>query len=206
MSFGKPNIPDTSAELRAQEEARAARVRETSGEVNRIFDKKFGPDYYGGLGDAFRAYYQPQVAEQFGDASRATTFKFADNADSSAAHRTQANLYRDRIRADQDVQSGALDAQSRAKQDVESKRGGLINLAEAGAGLENTAAQAQAAASSDIGRPTFSPLGDLFSKYTNTIATAARASDSGANVNPFYQKQVDFLRGGSKGSQRVVGG
>lgn len=206
MSFSKPNVPDTTAELRASEAERAARVRQGSAQVNQIFDEKFGPGYYQGIGDAFREYYKPQVAEQYGDAERKTTLRYANNAGSSAANRTFANLYRDKLRADSDVESGAYDATNKAKQDVEGKRQNLIGLVEAGSSLENTGALARAQASSDIGRPTFSPVGDLFGKYTNALATAARASDSGAGVNPMWQKQVDFLRGNPGGSQRIVGG
>jgi hypothetical protein len=206
VSFSKPNIPDTSAELRQQEAERAARVRAGSAEVNTIFDQKFGPQYYKGIGDAFRDYYKPQVADKFGEAERKTTFRYADNAGSSAANRTFADLYRDKLRADSDVESGAYDAQNNAKQDVEAKRGNLINFVEAGSSLENSAAQARAAASTDIGRPTFSPIGDIFAKYANTVSAAARASDSGQQVNPFFQRQVDFLRGNPGGSQRIVGG
>lgn len=206
MSFGKPKVPDTTAELRQQEAERAARVRQGSAEVNQVFDQKFGPGYYQGIGDAFREYYKPQVAEQFGNAERKTTLRYANNAGSSAANRTFTDLYRDKLRADSDVESGAYDASNRARQDVEGKRQNLIGLVEAGSSLENTGALARAQATSDIGRPTFSPLGDLFSKYSNAVATAARASDSGATVSPMWQKQVDFLRGNPGGSQRIVGG
>ena len=206
MSFGGPDIPDPSVEARRSEEERSARVRETSGEVNRLFDERFGPNYYTGLGDAFKGYYKPQINDQFTKARRAVTLRYADNADSSAANRTAADLQAERIRKDQDVDTGALDAVNQAKQDVENKRGNLISLAEAGQSLENTAAQARAAAASDIGRPTFSPLGDLFGRYTNALTTTAQAQNQGYQTNPFFQRQVDFLRGGSRGSQRVVGG
>lgn len=209
MCFPKANTPsaaDQAAELRATEEQRAAKVREGTTQVNNTFDEKYGPQYFGGIGDAFRDYYKPQVNDQFHNAERSTVFKYANNAGSSAANRTTANLYRDKLRADSDVESGAYDAMNHAKQDVEGKRSNIVNLVEAGSSLENTAAQARAAASSSLGQPTFSPVGDLFSKYTNTLAAATRAADNGGQVNPFYQKQVDFLRGGSGGSQRIIGG
>ena len=210
MSFGKPNVPSASqqaAEAAAAEAERARKVRETSGAVNQVFDEKFGPSYYKGIGSAFKEYYAPQVADQFNDASRATKFRTANIAGSSAANRKFGDLYRDKLRADTDVDFGASDAMNRARQDVEAKRSNLIGMAEAGAGMENTAALARNTAASDIGRPTFSPIGDLFSKYNNALGVAARASDGGAQINPMWQKQIDFMRGGSKGgSQRIVGG
>lgn len=208
MSFGKPHIADTSTELRQQEADRAAKIKESSDVINKTFDDKYGPQYYSGLGDAYRAYYKPQIAHQFTEANRATALRTADNANSSAANRVKANLAGENVHALQDVEGGALDAQTKAKQDVESKRGSLINFAEAGGSLENTAAQSRAAATSDIGRPTYSPLGDVFGRYTNTLAGAANYGNQGGNVNPFYQKQIDFLRGGrsSSGSSKVIGG
>lgn len=208
MCFPKANVPspaEQAAELRRTEDERSARVRDTSGEVNRVFDEKYGPSYYEGIGSAFKNYYSPKVGEQFDDASRATKFRFAGNAGSSAANRTVADLYRDRLRADADVDAGAQSAVSGARQDVENKRSSLIGLAEAGGSFENTSALARNAATSNLGQPAFSPIGDLFSKYTNTLTTASRAADSGHEINPVYQKQIDFLRGGSKGSQRIVG-
>lgn len=206
MCFGGANVPDTSTELKATEAERAARVQATSDKVNTTFDKKFGPQYYKGLGDSFRDYYRPQIQTQFNDARRATTLRQADNANSSAANRETAGLYKTHANALQDVESGAFDTVNQAKQDVEGKRGQLISLAEAGSSLENTAAQARAAAGADIGRQPYSPLGDVFSQYANTISTAANRGDNGLPVNPFYQKQVDFLRGRKAGgSSSVIG-
>lgn len=206
MSFSKPKVPDTAAEMRQQEEERAARVRQGSADVNQIFDERFGPQYYSGLGDAFRDYYKPQIADQFRDAQRATTIKYADRAGSSSANRRMGDLFRDKLRAETDVEMGAADAVNRAKQDVEGKRSNLIGMVEAGGSLENTAAMARAAASTNIGQQPYSPMGDLFSRYTRTLSAAANAADQGNYVNPVFQRQVDFMRGKPSGSQRVIGG
>ena len=206
MCFGGPDIPNTSEELAQKEAERTKRVQDTSNVVNAQFDTKYGPDYYNGIGEAYRGYYRPKVEEQAREAGRQTTFRFADNANSSAANRVAAELFRDKTRAVQDVEAGAADARSAAKQQVEDKRGSLLNLAEAGGSLENTAAQARAAAGSNLGQPTFSPVGDLFSKYTNTLSYAANRDNAGYSVNPVFQKQIDYLRGGRRnGSERTVG-
>lgn len=205
MCFSKPNVPNNTDDLVAQEAAREQKVAGTSAQVNQIFDQKFGPGYYAGIGDAYRSYMRPQVASQFRDAERATRLSTADIASSSAADREQAGLAKAQGQAQQDVESGAIGAQNQAKQDVENKRGSLINIAEAGGSLENTAAQARAAAATDIGRPTYSPVGTLFGQYMNTLSNAAIASNNGYNVNPFFQRQVDFLRGGPRGSSTTVG-
>jgi hypothetical protein len=205
MCFPKPNVQSpeqAAAETERLEAERAERVRATSSEVNRTFDERFGPSYYKGIGDSFRNYYKPQIEDQFRDAGRSTKLRFADIAGSSAANRTTADLYRDKLRADSNVETGASDAQQAARSDVEGKRAQLIGMAEAGGSMENTAALARGAV---VQPPTFSPIGDLFSKYANALQTTARAGDSGYATNPFMQKQVDFLRGRSGGSQRIVG-
>lgn len=201
-----PSASDQAEEQRRLEAERAARVRENSATVNRIFDEKYGPSYYKGIGEAFRAYYKPQVETQYRDATRATKLRTADNAGSSAANRQMGDLYRERLRADSDVESGAFDSMNQAKQDVEGKRANVINMVEAGGSLEGAAGQARAAAQSNLGARPFQPIGDLFAKYARSLDTAARVSDNGGQVPGFYQKQIDFLRGGSGGSQRIVGG
>lgn len=210
MCFSKPNVPSAEeqrAEAQQQETERQNRVRETTGAVNDIFDRRYGPEYFTGIGDAFREHYRPQVEDQFSQARRAIALRYADNAGSSAANRTRAALHGDYARAGQEVEAGAQGAMGDARREVETRRSQLVNLAEAGSSLENTAAQARIAASQNLGRPEYSPIGDLFGRYMSTVGMAARAGDQGYQVPAFFQRQVDFLRGGrGSGSQRVIGG
>lgn len=207
MSFSRPNPgPDPVEEARRAEQERAARVRATSSQVNQIFDERYGPAYYEGLGDAFSAHYRPQINDQFTQAQRAVRLRFADNADSSASNRTAAQLAADRMRAEADLGSATVDAQNRARQEVEGRRSQIIGLAEAGASQENTAAMARAATNSNLGAPTYSPMGELFGRYIGGLTRTAQAENQGYATNPFMQRQVDFLRGGrSSGTQRIVG-
>jgi hypothetical protein len=206
MCFGKPSVPDTGAELRAQEEERRGRINAGTQQVNQTFER-FGPEYFRGIGESFRGFYRPQLEDQYGEAKRQTTFRYAGNPNSSAANRGNANLTTDYNRNLQSLESNAFDAEARAKGEVEQRRASLLNLLEAGSGIENVASQANAIAQQQIGRPTFEPLGDLFGKYANTLGNYSRAQGQGYAPVPFYQNQVDFLRGGrSSGSQRVIGG
>ena len=173
--------------------------------VNQTFSK-FDDPYFKGIGDATREHYRPQVSEQFGGARRNLTFKFANNPNSSAANRTFADLFRDKIRADQGVEMDALGREQGAREEVERNRAQQLNLLESGASLENVASQSAAAADREIGRSNFSPLGDLFSKYTANLANNEVLRNQGYPGASPYNKTADFLRGGSKGSSRVVGG
>jgi hypothetical protein len=204
MCFGKPNLPDTAQQAREDEAKRQAQIEAGTDVVNRNF-AKFTPGYYSGISDAYRANYQPQVDQQAREARRATTFRFGDNPNSSAANRVAGQLEGEYANKSADVASGSVDAANTAKQQVEQQRGGLLNLVNAGSGLDSVASQS-AAFSQAYNPPTqYSPLGDLFSRYTNTLGNAAQASGQGYQVPALYQRPVDFLRGGSAGSSRNVG-
>lgn len=205
MCFSKPKVPDYSAEDRAREDERLATVRAGTDAVNSAFSR-FTPRYFSGIGDAFRNYYTPQLNDQAKEAQRAVTLGFADNPNSSAANRTAARLERDRVQRVGELENSAQDAVQNARKEVEDRRGSLLNVVEAGGSVENAASQAISQASQDIGRPNFSPIGDLFGRYTNLLGTAARGSNAGVPQAPFWQRQIDFLRGGGSGSSTVVGG
>lgn len=205
MCFSKPSIPDTAAQAREDEDAREAAISAGTDTVNQNF-AKFTPSYYGGIADAFRKNYQPQVDQQARDARRATTFRFANNPNSSAANRVAGQLEGDYATQSANVGSGALDAENTAKTSVEGERGQLLNLVNAGSGLSNVAEQSSNFASGFNPPASYSPLSDAFAKYTGALSGAATAQQAGYAPNPFFQKQVDFLRGSPAGSSRTIGG
>ena len=206
MCFGKPNIPDTAQQARQDEADRQAKIAAGTDAVNANFSK-FTPGYYGSIADAYRANYQPEVDKQAREARRATTFRFADNPNSSAGNRVAGQLEGDYATKSADVAAGSVDAANSAKQQVEQQRGGLLNLVNAGSDLSNVAAQSANFASAYNPPVQYSPLGDLFAKYTGSLGQAATASNAGYQVPGFYQRQVDFLSGGRSGggSSRTVG-
>lgn len=204
MCWGSRSQPDSGQAIRQQEEERQARVRAASSRINTDFSK-FDPAYYGKISQSVRDYYFPQVDEQFRDANRATTFRFADNAGSSAAARTAGELQRDYGRAKQDVELKAQAAGDAAKRDVESQRSRLITLAEAGGTLENVASQSAAAVDASLGRPTFEPITDFFRKYTANLGNAALLQGQGYSPSPFWATPVNALRTGAGNAVRYVG-
>ncbi len=204
MCFSKPKQPDYAEEDRKAEEERLGQVRAGTDAVNQAFSR-FTPSYYGGIGEAFRNYYAPQFADQAKQAQRAVSLSFANNPNSSAANRVASNLERDRVTRQGELENAAQDAMNSARREVEDRRGNLLNVVEAGSTVENAASQAINQANQQIGRPQFSPIGDLFSKYTSMLGTTAARRDAGLPTQPFFQRQVDFLRGGGSGSSTVVG-
>lgn len=205
MCFSKPKTPDYGEEARKEEEARQAKIREGTDLVNATFSRYDDP-YFAGIEKSVKDYYRPQVAEQFGGAKRALTYKFADNAGSSAANRNFGDLFKTKLQADQQVGIDALSAGQTARRDVEGARSNQINLLEAGSSLENVANQSAALADQKLGRPQFSPIGDLFQKFTGNLYNNEQARSQGYSGSRPYNATADFLRGGSRGSSRVIGG
>jgi hypothetical protein len=202
MCFGSPSTPDYGAQAAEAEAKRQAAISEGTDTVNKNFEK-FTPGYYEGLGQAFRSYYRPQVDKQAKDARRAVTLGFANNPNSSASNRRQADLQTDYDRALAGVGTGAIDAQNAARQQVEGARGSLLNLVNAGSGLENVAQQSSNFAQTYAPPTSFSPLGDMFAKYANNTYLASQYPGSQPN---FYSRTLDALRGPSGGSSKVIGG
>lgn len=205
MCFPKANLPDTAAQAASDEAKREAQISQGTDVVNQNF-QKFTPGYYSSVADAYKNYYQPQLDQQARDARRAVTLQFAANPNSSAANRTQAQLAGDYATKSADIASGSLDAENNARQTVEQQRGQLLNLVNAGSSLDSVANQSANFASAYNPPVSYSPIGDAFSRYTGALSTANAASQAGYQVPPFWQRQVDFLGGGSSGSARNVGG
>lgn len=205
MCFGKPSTPDYGAQAAEDEAKRQASIRAGTDVVNKNFEK-FTPGYFGGVGQAYKDFYRPQVDQQAKDARRSLTLGMANNPNSSAANRKTGELQTDYDKAIANVGSGSIDAQNSAKSQVEGQRGTLLNLVNAGTGLENAASQSANFASTYAPPVSYSPLGDLFSKYTGNLATANYATNAGYNNPNFYQRTIDALRGSPSGSSRVIGG
>lgn len=205
MCFPKPSIPDYGAQAAQEEDKRQGAIREGTDVVNKNFSK-FSPGYFSGIGDAYRKFYRPQVDDQAKEARRALTLGTANNPNSSATNRQQGNLQLDYNKALANVGSGSIDAVNSAKSQVEGQRGTLLNLVNAGTGLENSAAQSANFASTYAPPVQYSPLGDLFSKYTGNLSTANQAQNAGYGNPNFYTRTIDALRGPSAGSSRVIGG
>lgn len=205
MCWPKPNVPDYGAQAQQEEDKRQSAIREGTATVNQNFEK-FTPGYFGGIGDAYRRFYRPQVDDQAKDARRATTLQFANNPNSSAANRVAGNLQGDYNKAVANVGSGGIDATNQARSQVEGQRGNLLNLVNAGSGLENVAAQSANYASTFSPPVQYSPLGDLFSKYTDNFRMANQAQQGGYTNPNFYTRTLDALRGSPMGSSTVVRG
>jgi hypothetical protein len=187
-----------SSSLEADEAARQAAKRAAAGSVGNAFSG-FDDSYYGGISKAYRDFQMPLLDEQFREAARRLPLTVA-RTDSSAFARKRGNLQTDYEREKVNIARGGEDEANRRRTAVENARSSLLSQAELGAGLDSAASQAASVAAAMAAPPAFSPIGDLFSKYTANMLNARTAADSG------YRPVRPLLFGDSAGrrSQSIV--
>lgn len=168
---------DPSADLALTQEQLEAKKRQAALDIDSAFGG-FNDDYYAGLANAYKNYQMPRLDEQFGEARRALPLRFKSTANSSFARRS-GELQRDYDRGQTDIAKQGEDVAAGRRGEVERERGNLLSQAEMGAGLDTTAQQAASVARGLAQPPAFSPIGDLFAKYTANAANARLAADQG---------------------------
>lgn len=196
---------DNSAEIARQQEAeRQARVQAGTARINDAFSK-FDDSYYSGLGKSYLNYYTPELERQYGDAQKKLTYGFADagNLESGAANQKMADLGREYGVQRAQLSDRALGAQQQGQADVERNRSDLISQLEAGSGVESTATSALARAQSLSAPPQYSPLGDVFATFTNTLANNAALQARGYPGLTIPGASTSPTLLGSKGSGSV---
>jgi hypothetical protein len=200
-----PALPDTGAEMRAAEEARLARTAANRSRVDSAF-AGFNDDYYGNIAKAFRDYYSPQLGEGYDEEQRRLLYAAPGGVGSTEFSRQIGNLQTARQRDFADLSTRAHAAGEDARSAVAQQRAAVLSQAEAAEDPETFGQQAAAAAQAAARPPVYSPLTDLFQRYTALAANSALARRAG------YQPQAsarDLLftggsgRGGS-GSVTVV--
>lgn len=166
-----------AALMRQQEEERRARSAAGIAAIDNAFGS-FNDDYFTGIADAFNKYQQPLFEEQVAEARRKLPMGFATTA-GSAYQNELANLERDITRQQADLKNKGIDFANQQRGDVERNRADLVSLANSGTDASAIANQATARAQSLSKPPTFSPIADLFSKYTANVANINAAGQRG---------------------------
>jgi hypothetical protein len=193
--MGGGKYSGSSDELREEEERRQARIRKGTDKINNTFDSQFSPEYYADQRDNYLKYARPQLADQYGDASKELTYALArgGNLDSSARGEKSADLQQLYDLNAQKIGDDALSYKSKARSSIEDARSGLINTL-------NATGDAQQAASSAISRadalsapPAYSPLSQLFTDFTAGLGTQAAL------------ERANYYSGGQTGSRYNTG-
>jgi hypothetical protein len=169
----------------------------TGGGFNEAFFQKRAKDYVD--------YATPQLERQAADARKQLIFSLSrgGNLSSSAGFDKNADLDRDVNEQRIGVANEGLNQANQARTQVENLRSNVVSELNA-TGDDSAAAAAAIRNASNLNAPVgFSPLGNLFQSFTNTLS--AIGSNPGNNFSGFTGGRALF-GGNSRGSQRVVGG
>jgi hypothetical protein len=163
----------------------------------------FNDNYFLGIADAYKKFQTPLFQEQAAEARRKLPMSVPHTA-SSAYQRKTGQLETDILRGETDLQSKAIDESNRRRGEIDYERTNLLNLATGGATAETVAQQAAQKAQQFAAPPEFSPIADLFQKYTADAANYALAGQS--RGSPRAQAVTPLSFGHSPGrSFRTVG-
>jgi len=172
---------DSSGMLARQaEEQRQSRIREGQSQVDEAFSG-FNDDYFNKYKSDYLNAYKPQVAQQYADTRKnvALALSRSGNLSSSYGGSKLAELDAKRLERENQLGDQAIAAVNDRRAAVESGRSDLYNLAASSAD-PSQASSAAAARRASLDTPVAaSPLGDLFSSFTNLASTAAAAEQAG---------------------------
>lgn len=160
---------------RAEEMRRQAAIREGTEKVNSLFDGQFNDDFYGQRRQAYLGYATPQLEDQYADAVKQLTFALdrtgtADSSIRAAKMGDLQKLYDTNKRA---VSDTALNYENDARNNVEQARSSLISQLNATADVGGTVNAANSRAAALSAQQGYSPLGQMFSAFTNALGTQA---------------------------------
>lgn len=200
-----PQVPDPSAEMRAQEEERRRRVAESTAAINGQFSQ-FDQPYFTNIADSYKKFQMPLFQEQSSKARRELPYGFA-SSDSAEYLRKKEELERDIQRNEAQINDQANDFANNQRGQVETNRSDLVQMANSGTDAGTVAQMANTRASALARPPTFTPIADLFQKYT---ALAANSPTAQAYA-PYQQAPLLFrspggggYRGGGSDSVRTI--
>lgn len=167
-----------AAQARADEEARQARIRAGTTNINSTFDSQFTDDYYKQRRNAYTNYATPQLEDQYADAQKQLTYALARGGllDSSIRGSKLGELQQQYALQNQDIADKALASETDARNAVEDSRANLISTLNATGDAEQAASTAISRASALSQPAAYSPLASLFADFTDALGTQAALS------------------------------
>jgi hypothetical protein len=181
---------DTGAsQARQQEMEREIRIAQGTKDIRKQFGDAFGDSYYKKFEDTAKAFYKPQLDQQYTDSLRNLQAALARNGltDSSVRVDQEARLNRERATGDSQVGENIRNQMNERKSDVANQEtiatGQLQTSADTGA----AAAQASNLIRANSEFPGWSPLGQVFTDTSAFLANQGEAERSG---NPRYNMGV----------------
>lgn len=189
--------PDNTAAMAAQAEAeRRARIAESTGRINQIYDSPERQAQYTDFIGALREHYTDDANRQKETADRNTKFSIARSGltGGSAEVDAKRNLGEEFTRGILSAENRAQSGLSGLRAQDESARMGLIQLAQGGADAATVGARAaanlRAGTQGQLADATSRGLGDIFANTTSTYRAqqdaAARRAGQTAPIGSVY--------------------
>lgn len=177
---------------RADEQARQGRVREGTKRIDEIFAGQFNDPFYQQRRQNYLDYATPQLNDQYQDAEKKLVFDLARNGtlQSSIRGARMSELQKLYDTNKQQIGDQALSYENQARNSIEGARSNLVTTLNSTGDAEGAASSALSRAQVLSAPDTYSPLTDLFGKFTGALGTQAAqeraAALSGGSYKPAY--------------------
>lgn len=199
---GAANGQAAADQLAETEQQRQARVQAATDSVNKAFAGYDDP-YYQSIADSYKNFQSPLYDEQVTEARRKLPMS-VPNTQSSAYLRKARQLETDVQRGQTDLDSQAIQQSNNRRGEIDAQKSDLLNMATAGADASTVADAAGQRAQLYAAPPQFSPIADMFQKYSSDAANFALAQNvNSAGSAPRIVQPLSFARSPSS-SQRIV--
>lgn len=189
-------------EIRDEEAARQAKVREGTKRIEDMFGTQFNDAFFDKQRDNYLNYASPQLTDQHKDAAKQLTFALDRRGalDSSSRSSLEADLEKRRALAETEIKDKANAYRTETMAGVEGARSDLINTLNATGDVESTVNSANARAKV-LSQPTaYSPIAQAFSDFTTALgqqAAAEKAFAYGAGPRPTISTGLFGSRSGA---------
>lgn len=189
---------------RADEVARQKRIQAGMAQIDSIFGK-FNDSFYDKRGSDYLSYVMPDIEKQAADQHENLIYALArtGNLDSSAANFKSAELAEAANKQRVAAANEAVNQENALRSQVEQARGNVVAELNA-TGNDTAAANSALRTVANLNQPAgFSPLGNLFAAFADSVARIG--SRAGNGYNGLIGGGTPLFSTGS-GSARVVGG
>ncbi len=196
MCFGGGGDNNAAEEARRAEEARQGRISQGMTQIEGAFSG-FNEPYYQHKADAYNAFYQPQVNQQFNDTKDALSLQLSRNGigASSAAANGYRKLGEDFAKQQADIQSKAQAYQNSARSDVQGLRNTVVQQLNSTSDSALAAQAANNAAFVQSNKPdTYDPITSLFADYAGKFKQDQSASQLAQALGQSYNTPLTSIR------------
>lgn len=207
MAKGGKGGDGGASQARADEQRRQENIRKGTASINSTFDSQFTDDYFGQRQQAYMDYATPQLNDQYEKAKKDLAFSLDRSGmmNSSVRAQKEAELQQLYDTNRRSVADQALSYKTQAQTGVEDARANLISTLNATGDAQGAASSAISRASALSAPDTYSPLSDMFVKFTSGLGQQYAAEQARALQSSGYTSGGVNLFNPSKKSVTVTG-